>query len=80
MSDNQWYYTRDGGATRLGPCSTTRLKELAQSGILQPTDDVLRCGSKEWLPANRVEGLFEHHTDPQSRSLPVSEVAAHSRR
>jgi len=76
MSGTQWYYTRDGGATRLGPCSATRLKELAQSGILQPTDDVQRCGMQKWVPAHHVDGLFDHHVNLPSASAPVGSVAA----
>ena len=41
-----WYYTQNG--EQRGPVSPAQLKQLAQSGQLQPTDLVFKEGGKEW--------------------------------
>jgi GYF domain 2 len=53
---SEWYYARN--KKQYGPVSTARLKELADSGELQPTDKVWKEGMPKWLPANTVKGLF----------------------
>ncbi len=52
----EWYYARDG--QQHGPVNGERLKELATSGKLQPTDLVWREGMAEWAQAGTVKGLL----------------------
>lgn len=51
-----WYYARDG--QQYGPINSAQLKQLAQSGGLVPDDLVFREGSKDWVAASTVQGLF----------------------
>lgn len=53
---NLWHYKRQG--EQFGPFSDQQLKQLAVSGKLQPSDMVQQEGSAEWVPANRLKGLF----------------------
>src|ERR1700693_929119 len=67
----QWYYARNKG--RMGPVSSSELKQLADEGQLQPTDMVLLHGRSTWVPANTVKGLFpENHADIPLPVTPVS--------
>lgn len=51
-----WYYAKDG--QQFGPISSQQLKQLAASGGLVPEDLVFREGSKDWVAASTVQGLF----------------------
>ncbi len=74
---SDWYYVIDG--ERLGPVEKQELKELADDGLLQPTDLVWTEGMADWKPASEVRGLFSgpspvrpHHQshagfDPEDR-------------
>lgn len=64
-----WYYTKDK-QTKVGPLSAARLKELARSGQLTPTDLVRRDGMPKWLPAGKVQGLFEPGKSAEVPSSP----------
>src|SRR5665213_798985 len=67
----QWYYARNKG--RMGPVSSSELKQLADEGQLQPTDMVLLHGRRTWVPANTVKGLFpENHAEVPLPVTPVS--------
>jgi len=62
MSD-RWYYRLMG--EKLGPISSSELKQLAESGKVAP-DTVVRKGlDGDWVLAEKVRGLFE----PPSKSL-----------
>jgi hypothetical protein len=52
----QYFYAR--GEQRFGPFSGTRMKELATSGDLVPTDTVWKHGMKKSVRAGRVQDLF----------------------
>ena len=52
----QWHYTDQG--QRLGPVSSSQLKQLATSGRLQPSDLVWKEGMAQWVAASQVKGLF----------------------
>lgn len=52
----QWFYAASGG--QAGPVDAAELRRLADEGALQPTDLVWREGMPEWVPANKVKGLF----------------------
>jgi hypothetical protein len=51
-----WYYAKEG--RQHGPISAAQLKQLAQSGELQPDDLVFGEGAKDWVAASTVRGLF----------------------
>jgi hypothetical protein len=43
------------------PVDSAMLCQLAAAGTIRATDLVRRSGSKRWLPAGKVEGLFNAH-------------------
>lgn len=51
-----WFYAQ--GKQRLGPFSLEHLRHLAAAEQLQPSDMVLPAGSRKWVEARAVEGLF----------------------
>lgn len=51
-----WYYARDG--QQQGPITSAQLRQMAAAGQLQPDDLVFREGSKDWVAASTVAGLF----------------------
>jgi len=53
---NQWHYKQHG--QQIGPVTDQRLKQLADSGQLQPSDTVQRVGTDQWVAAGRLKGLF----------------------
>ena len=53
---NLWHCKRQD--KQFGPFSDQQLKQLAASGKLQPSDMVQREGTDQWVPANRLKGLF----------------------
>jgi hypothetical protein len=80
----QWYYSRDN-KQKLGPFSAAQLKEMAVSGELQPSDMVLRDGSRKWASASSIKGLFAKkasadrpapppppRTSPRRKAVPTS--------
>jgi hypothetical protein len=67
----QWYYLVNG--ERVGPVSTTLLKELAVSGELQATDMVWRDGLPQWVSAGSIKGLINQPAPPLP--VPVSRPA-----
>lgn len=79
----QWYYSRDN-KQKLGPFSAARLKELAASGELLPSDMVMREGSRKWAAAASIKGLFAKGTSAdRSTSCPppvTSETKAAEKR
>lgn len=52
-----WYYAHEEQA-KLGPYSGERLKELAASGAILPTDTVWKAGVDDGVPAQLVKNLF----------------------
>ena len=63
---SEWFYMK--GADKRGPVNSSRLRELAQSGELLPTDLVWREGMKDWKRARKIDGLF----DAKEESSPTS--------
>ncbi|MEZ5944840.1 MAG: DUF4339 domain-containing protein [Planctomycetaceae bacterium] len=51
-----WYFLKDG--EEHGPITSREMKEMADSGRIQPADKVRREKDAEWFPASRVKGLF----------------------
>ena len=66
----QWYYML--GEKKLGPVTAGQLKQLAQTGQLQPTDQVWKDGMKSWVPAEKVKGLIQ--TTPLPIPKPKTET------
>ena len=64
MEEKRWYVTRNGKRMH-GPFSDAKLKRLASSGKLLPSDMLWLEGTTEWVPANSIEGLFEHESVPE---------------
>jgi hypothetical protein len=60
-----WFYTRDG--ERVGPVALADLRELAESGALNPRLDMCWTqGMAEWKPAGEIDGLFKKSGNPES--------------
>ena len=59
---SQWFYTREG-QSMFGPFSAEKLKQMAASGQILPTDKVRRVGKDRMVTANRVKGLFAPAAD-----------------
>lgn len=70
MSTQQpaWHYSRNG--TQHGPVSPQELRSLASSGGLLPTDLVWKQGLPEWVPAEKINGLFASPADPPPLPTP----------
>lgn len=78
----RWHYSTQSKAD--APVDSSQLRRLARRGVLKPDDLVRKQGSRRWVKAKRIEGLFgskpkwsyQHHgltygpvTDHQLRSL-----------
>ena len=85
MSEDTWYYAREG--ERHGPVTEAALRDLAARGLLHPPDLVWRPGMAAWAPAAQVADLFPPGTVPPplpmaytnprwDRPPPVGESAA----
>lgn len=53
---HEWYYAHD--KEKLGPYTSTELKELAAAGAILPVDTVWQEGNENGVPASRVRYLF----------------------
>jgi hypothetical protein len=61
----QWYYSQAG--QQHGPVSGEALKQLAQDGVLRPTDLLWREGFANWRPDSNAKGLtFAQQVNPPS--------------
>lgn len=69
----QWYYSNQG--KQLGPVPTERLKQLAASGQLQPSDMVWKEGMAQWAEASHVKGLFPAVQAPPAAAPPPESQA-----
>ncbi|MEO6809562.1 MAG: DUF4339 domain-containing protein [Isosphaeraceae bacterium] len=67
---NQWFIWRDGQGT--GPMSTEKLKQIAASGTLLPTDLIQKEGDERRVRASAVKGLFPTSTTPPAPERPPS--------
>ena len=54
---SMWFYKRDG-KLMVGPFSAKKLKQMAASGQILPTDKVRKVGKDKTVTASRVKGLF----------------------
>ena len=58
----EWYYSSNN--QQKGPVTAKVLKELADAGLLEPSDLVWKEGMSEWQPASQVRGLFPQQKTP----------------
>jgi hypothetical protein len=58
---SKWFHQRDRQPI-LGPFSAKKLKAMAASGQILPTDSVQREGGEAMVTARRVKGLFPPQT------------------
>ena len=65
----QWYYTKNG--QRQGPINSKTLKQLANSGEVEPEEYVWKAGMTEWRTAKQVKGLFSADNTPEIAPPPV---------
>jgi tetratricopeptide (TPR) repeat protein len=56
VAEPGWFYARN--RQKVGPVSREQLQQLAASGQLKPDDMVLQEGSRNWVPARSVPGVF----------------------
>lgn len=61
MSD-EWFYVQH--KQRVGPVSIAELCRLAARSQLLPTDMVMNSGTRKWMPAREVKGLFPYASGP----------------
>ena len=64
----QWYYMKDG--RKRGPVAADKLKELADSTQLSPTDLCCEKGASGWCQARNIDGLFPATSAVPSPHLP----------
>lgn len=70
-----WYYTSEG--ERVGPVAFEELKEMAENSALNPRLDLVwKKGAAEWLPAGKIEGLFQKPAAEKSTPASVSHKPA----
>ena len=69
---SQWFFSRQG--TRTGPVTSERLKALAETGQVAPSDLAWKEGMPEWVPVGTLDGLFpEPPPIPTDRPTPPPE-------
>ncbi len=56
MSVVHWYFARHG--QKVGPFTSAELKQMAASGLLQPTEQLWAEGMNNWMEASRFAVLF----------------------
>ena len=69
MAEMGWYYGRAGRQT--GPMPFVQLKHLVATGHVQPDDLVWTEGYADWIPAARIEGLFDVNSAGGAAGLPT---------
>ncbi len=71
--DNQWYYA--AGKKKVGPFSFGELRHLVRINQLQPSSMILQEGTKKWLTAGSVPGLFADSIADDSKQHETIDVA-----
>jgi serine/threonine protein kinase len=72
-SEPRWYYAHN--KQKHGPVSRSELRRLASSGGLHPDDMLLADGSRTWVAAKSLEGLFPAAAIPLRPSSEPSTVS-----
>lgn len=70
----QWQVSRDG--KKFGPFDDAKLREMASSGKLKPTDHVWAEGMKDWVEASKLKSLFQPTNSPPPPPAPRSAPSA----
>lgn len=65
-----FFYTQN--KQKRGPVSSAELKQLASSGKLQPSDQVMKEGSNKWVLAKSVKGLFPGQRPAEPAPQPMA--------
>jgi hypothetical protein len=65
--DAGWYVARH--KQKVGPYTTTQLRQLAANGQLRPVDMILGEGQIKWVPAGSVPGLFPATSPPAAAAI-----------
>ena len=66
-----WYINRSGKTA--GPFKSEDLKQMADAGLIQPTDQVRQEGTEKWVEARKVKGLFSAPEDRKREASPTPE-------
>jgi hypothetical protein len=59
---SEWYVMK--GGKKVGPLDGAKLKKMADSGQISPSDMVWKDGFPDWKPASTVKGLFAAQVKP----------------
>ncbi len=62
MTNDQWYYARNG--ERIGPVALESLRAMAYAGTLYPQDMVWHESMTQWSPASTISELFAPPINP----------------
>ncbi len=65
----EWFYSKDGGKTKIGPFSAAQLQSLGKAGQILANDLVWKKGTLKWVLASKVKGLVIEEQIPEV--LPV---------
>lgn len=71
---DQWYYEHE--LKKCGPVSPRQLRELADKGVIRPTDTIWKEGIDRGVPAARVKNLFAVPAPAAVESAPVAAAVA----
>jgi len=66
----EWHYAIDG--KQYGPVTSQDLKQLAAVGQLSSSDLVWREGTKEWITASKIKGLFHEKKTDSPPPIPLT--------
>ncbi|MBC8126819.1 MAG: DUF4339 domain-containing protein [Gloeobacteraceae cyanobacterium ES-bin-144] len=73
----EWFYAR--GGQQSGPVTMEQLAEMARSGGLHPTNDLVWTSTmKDWMPAGQVAGVFPMVNSPLASATGASNPYAAS--
>jgi len=69
----QWYYLVNN--EQQGPVSSADLKQMAAGGQIQPDTFIWKEGLDDWVPAQRIKGLFDGATATTSVEMTAQPAA-----
>ena len=75
---DQWFYAQHG--SQFGPVAWSELRQIADSGQLQPSDLVWSQGMGEWAPAHVVDGLIVPQRPAGSFSVTAKHAQEYARK
>src|SRR5262249_46293119 len=71
MAKQEWFFSKNG--QQHGPVGSQRLKELASTGTIAPTDLIWREGMAEWQPASKIRDLFSTKSQEKQNSTSATQ-------